>query len=151
MRQTMSVKKPVIDLGYRQRTHVIAAIKGERRRSAICNAFDADRVTPLDEFYATPDRQARSGSSTGSSMSTTATRSRRSAPAVRGGDKGQAKPSLRRLITASSARRRSTIASKGGGSPMNMPAPIMRWKSSRSATSAAPSGMSLRFPVRHAS
>jgi len=35
MRQTMSVKKPFIDLGYRQRTHVIAAIKGERRRSAI--------------------------------------------------------------------------------------------------------------------
>jgi hypothetical protein len=31
----MSVKKPVIDLGYRQRTHVIAAIKGERRRSAL--------------------------------------------------------------------------------------------------------------------
>jgi hypothetical protein len=50
----MSVKKPVIDLGYRQRTHVIAAIKGERRRSAIRDAFDADRVTPLDAFYATP-------------------------------------------------------------------------------------------------
>jgi hypothetical protein len=50
----MSVKKPVIDLGYRQRTHVIAAIKGERRRSAIRDAFDADRVTPLDAFYASP-------------------------------------------------------------------------------------------------
>ena len=31
----MSVKKPVIDLGYRKRTHVIAAIKGERRRLAL--------------------------------------------------------------------------------------------------------------------
>ena len=59
----MSVKKPVIDLGYRPQsyfwpithdTHVIAAIKGERRRSAIRDAFDADRVTPLDELYATP-------------------------------------------------------------------------------------------------
>ena len=54
MRQTLSVKKPVIDLGYRKRTHVIAAIKGERRRSAIRDAFDADRVTPLDAFYASP-------------------------------------------------------------------------------------------------
>ena len=63
MRQTLSVKKPVIDLGYRPQsyfwpithdTHVIAAIKGERRRSAIRNAFDADRVTPLDAFYASP-------------------------------------------------------------------------------------------------
>jgi hypothetical protein len=59
----MSVKKPVIDLGYRPQsyfwpithdTHVIAAIKGERRRSAIRDAFDADRVTPLDEIYAAP-------------------------------------------------------------------------------------------------
>jgi len=59
----MSVKKPVIDLGYRPQsyfwpithdTHVIAAIKGERRRSAIRDAFDADRVTPLDELYASP-------------------------------------------------------------------------------------------------
>ena len=49
----MSVAQPVIDLGYRKRTHVIAAIKGERRRSAIHNAFDADRVTPLD-VYASP-------------------------------------------------------------------------------------------------
>jgi hypothetical protein len=55
----MSADTPVIDLGYRPQsyfwpithdTHVIAAIKGERRR----NAFDADRVTPLDAFYATP-------------------------------------------------------------------------------------------------
>ncbi len=44
----MSADTPVIDLGYRKRTHVIAAIKGERRRSAIRDAFDADRVTPLD-------------------------------------------------------------------------------------------------------
>jgi hypothetical protein len=50
----LSVAQPVIDLGYRQRTPVIAAIKGERRRSAIRNAFDADRVTPLDDFYASP-------------------------------------------------------------------------------------------------
>ena len=58
----MSVKKPVIDLGYRPQsyfwpiahdTHVIAAIKGERRRSAIRDAFDADSVTPLD-VYASP-------------------------------------------------------------------------------------------------
>jgi hypothetical protein len=39
----MSADTPVIDLGYRKRTHVIAAIKGERRRNAIRNAFDADR------------------------------------------------------------------------------------------------------------
>jgi hypothetical protein len=50
----MSADTPVIDLGYRKRTHVIAAIKGERRRSAIRDAFDADRVTPLDALYATP-------------------------------------------------------------------------------------------------
>jgi hypothetical protein len=49
----MSADTPVIDLGYRKRTHVIAAIKGERRRSAIRDAFDADRVTPLD-VYASP-------------------------------------------------------------------------------------------------
>jgi hypothetical protein len=58
----MSVKKPVIDLGYRPQsyfwpithdTHVIAAIKGERRRSAIRDAFDADRGTTLD-VYASP-------------------------------------------------------------------------------------------------
>jgi hypothetical protein len=59
----MSADTPVIDLGYRPQsyfwpithdTHVIAAIKGERRRNAIRNAFDADRVGPLDELYATP-------------------------------------------------------------------------------------------------
>ena len=50
----MSADTPVIDLGYRKRTHVIAAIKGERRRSAIRDAFDADSVTPLDALYATP-------------------------------------------------------------------------------------------------
>ena len=47
----MSADTPVIDLGYRPRTHVIAAIKGERRRNAIRHAFDADRVSPLDELY----------------------------------------------------------------------------------------------------
>ena len=59
----MSADTPVIDLGYRPQsyfwpithdTHVIAAVKGERRRSAIRDAFDADRVTPLDELYASP-------------------------------------------------------------------------------------------------
>ena len=50
---SMSADTPVIDLGYRKRTHVIAAIKGERRRNAIRNAFDADSVTPLD-VYASP-------------------------------------------------------------------------------------------------
>jgi hypothetical protein len=50
----MSADKPGIDLGYRSRTHVIAAIKGEQRRNAIRNAFDADRVSPLDALYATP-------------------------------------------------------------------------------------------------
>ena len=59
----MSADTPVIALGYRPQsyfwpithdTHVIAAIKGERRRNAIRNAFDADRVNPLDELYATP-------------------------------------------------------------------------------------------------
>jgi hypothetical protein len=59
----MSVDKPGIDLGYRPQsyfwpighdTHVIAAIKGERRRQAIRKAYDADRVTPLDALYASP-------------------------------------------------------------------------------------------------
>jgi hypothetical protein len=50
----MSADTPVIDLSYRKRTHVIAAIKGERRRSAIRHALDADRVSPLDELYASP-------------------------------------------------------------------------------------------------
>jgi hypothetical protein len=49
----MSADTPVIDLGYRRRTHVIAAINGERRRSAIRDAFDADRGTTLD-VYASP-------------------------------------------------------------------------------------------------
>jgi hypothetical protein len=35
-------------------THVIASIKGERRRNAIREAYDADRVTVLDEYYSTP-------------------------------------------------------------------------------------------------
>ena len=104
---SMSADTPVIDLGYRPQsyfwpithdTHVIAAIKGERRRSEIRNAYDADRVTPLDALYATPTLpdehrlalgrlhpsfMGGTGSATGSSMSTTATRSRRSAPAAR--------------------------------------------------------------------
>jgi hypothetical protein len=59
----MSADTPVIDLGYRPQshfwpithdTHVIAAIKGERRRNAIRHAFDADRMSPLDGLYATP-------------------------------------------------------------------------------------------------
>ena len=54
----MSIDKPALDLGYRPEsyfwpithdTHLIGAIKGERRRKAIRAAFDADRVTPLDE------------------------------------------------------------------------------------------------------
>jgi hypothetical protein len=114
----MSVEKPIIDLGYRPQsyfwpithdTHLIAAIKGERRRSAIRDAFDADRVTSLDTFYASPtlpdedrralgrlhpslmggeylpDRRARTGSSTVSSTSPAAIRSRRRAPAARRG------------------------------------------------------------------
>jgi len=58
---------------------------------------------------------------------------------------------LHLLIAVSSARRRSTMASKVGGSPMNIPAPIMRWKSSRNAASAVSSGISLSCPARHAS
>lgn len=69
----MSIDKPALDLGYRpasyfwpitHETHVIAAIKGERRRNAIRAAFDADAVTPLDEHYATPvlDEQDRRAS-----------------------------------------------------------------------------------------
>jgi hypothetical protein len=59
----MSVEKSTIDLAYRpssyfwpitHETHVIAAIKGERRRNIIRAAFDANTVTPLDEHYATP-------------------------------------------------------------------------------------------------
>ena len=59
----MSVEKSDLDLGYRpssyfwpitHETHVIAAIKGERRRNAIRAAFDANNVSTLDEYYATP-------------------------------------------------------------------------------------------------
>jgi len=59
----MSIEKSELDLGYRpesyfwpvtHETHVIAAIKGERRRNAIRAAFDANTMTPLDEHYATP-------------------------------------------------------------------------------------------------
>ena len=62
----MSIKESELDLGYRpssyfwpitHETHVIAAIKGEHRRNAIRAAFDADRVTPLDEYYAAPTLQ----------------------------------------------------------------------------------------------
>jgi hypothetical protein len=69
----MSADKPGIDLGYRPRTHVIAAIKGERRRNAIRHALDADRVTPLDEIYATPtlhDEDQRSGTASDHRSST---------------------------------------------------------------------------------
>ena len=59
----MSVQKSELDLSYRpesyfwpitHETHRIAAIKGERRRNIIRAAFDADAVTPLDEYYAVP-------------------------------------------------------------------------------------------------
>lgn len=59
----MSIKKSKLDLGYRpesyfwpitHETHRIAAIKGERRRNIIREAFDANTVTPLDEYYAAP-------------------------------------------------------------------------------------------------
>ena len=59
----MSIEKSELDLSYRpesyfwpitHETHLIAAIKGERRRNIIRAAFDADAVTPLDEYYAVP-------------------------------------------------------------------------------------------------
>ena len=59
----MSIEKSALDLGYRpesyfwpitHETHVIAAIKGERRRHAIRAAFDSNNVSALDEYYATP-------------------------------------------------------------------------------------------------
>ena len=59
----MSMSTSDIDLAFRpashfwpitHETHVIAAIKGERRREAIRAAFDANRVSALDEYYATP-------------------------------------------------------------------------------------------------
>jgi len=66
----MSVEKSELDLSYRpesyfwpitHETHLIAAIKGERRRNIIRAAFDANTVTPLDEHYAAPvlDEQDR--------------------------------------------------------------------------------------------
>jgi hypothetical protein len=63
MTHPISTHTPVIDLSYRPQsyfwpighdTHLIAAIKGERRRHAIRAAYDADRLTPLDALYATP-------------------------------------------------------------------------------------------------
>ena len=63
MTRPMSTHLPVIDLAYRPQshfwpithdTHVIAAIKGERRRDAMRQAFDAHRVTPLEQHYASP-------------------------------------------------------------------------------------------------
>jgi len=70
----MSSSKSMLDLSFRpasyfwpitHETHVIAAIKGERRRNAILEAYDADRVSVLDEYYSTPvlseeDRRALS-------------------------------------------------------------------------------------------
>ncbi len=59
----MSSSKSMLDLSFRpasyfwpitHETHVIAAIKGERRRKAIREAYDADRVTVVDEYYSTP-------------------------------------------------------------------------------------------------
>ena len=59
----MSIQKSAIDLAYRpssyfwpitHETHLIAAIKGERRRNIVRAAFDAGVVTPLDEHYAAP-------------------------------------------------------------------------------------------------
>ncbi len=59
----MSVEKSELDLSYRpesyfwpitHETHLIAAIKGERRRNIIRAAFDSNTVTPLDEHYAAP-------------------------------------------------------------------------------------------------
>ena len=59
----MSESKETLDLSYRpasyfwpitHETHAIAAIKGERRRNAIREAYDTNRVTVLDEYYSTP-------------------------------------------------------------------------------------------------
>jgi hypothetical protein len=59
----MSDSKETLDLSYRpasyfwpitHETHAIAAIKGERRRNAIREAYDTNRVTVLDEYYSTP-------------------------------------------------------------------------------------------------
>ena len=91
----MSVDKPGIDLGYRPQsyfwpithdTHLIGAIKGERRRKAIRAAFGAQSHphperrrpprarTPAPLVHGgeyQPDRRASTGSSTASSTSTT--------------------------------------------------------------------------------
>ena len=59
----MSVSEDTLDRAFRpasyfwpitHETHTIAAIKGERRRNAIREAYDTNRVTVLDEYYATP-------------------------------------------------------------------------------------------------
>lgn len=59
----MSESKEALDLSYRpasyfwpitHETHAIAAIKGERRRNAIREAYDTNRVSVLDEYYSTP-------------------------------------------------------------------------------------------------
>jgi hypothetical protein len=58
-----SLSNASLDLSYRpesyfwpitHETHTIAAIKGERRRNAIREAYDTNRVTTLDEYYSTP-------------------------------------------------------------------------------------------------
>ena len=63
MRHYMSSSKSMLDLSFRpasyfwpitHETHAIAAIKGERRRNAIREAYDTNRVTVLDEYYSTP-------------------------------------------------------------------------------------------------
>ena len=59
----MSDSQEALDLSYRpasyfwpitHETHAIAAIKGERRRNAIREAYDTNRFTVLDEYYSTP-------------------------------------------------------------------------------------------------
>ena len=59
----MSESKEALDLSYRpasyfwpitHETHAIAAIKGERRRNAIREGYDTNRVSVLDEYYSTP-------------------------------------------------------------------------------------------------
>ena len=59
----MSESNEAFDLSYRpasyfwpitHETHTIAAIKGEHRRNVIREAFDANRVTVLDDYYSTP-------------------------------------------------------------------------------------------------
>jgi hypothetical protein len=150
----MSADTPVIDLGYRPQsyfwpithdTHVIAAIKGERRRNAIRNAFNADRVSPLDELFATPtlpdehrlalgrlhrsfmggeylaDRRCTTASATGPSTSKTATCPRRTLPPL------ETAAVARRSIRSS--RRRSVQRSMAG---------IGRWNGTRGKTEVTP-------------